>query len=182
MARTTVPSSLGGVKFDAIVSRDRNYTADVPTYPVESGFPVSDAVLRNPVEMSVTAFISNTPVTWKNQLGNTRSRVTKVCKDLENLYFAGKPVAFRTGNKYYTNMAITSLTIPETAEMQNAVEVQISLKQVEVTRTKTTTIPASYGMSGTTGDSGGSSSTTEEKEEGPLKKACSLLFGLFKKK
>lgn len=181
MAKTYSPSSLGGVKFDAIISRDRTYSAEVPTYPVESGFPVSDSVLRSPLELSVTAFISDTPVTWKRQLGNTRSRVSKVVKQLENLYFAGEPVTFITGNKVYTNMAITSITVPETAEMKTAVEVQISLKQVEVTKAKTTTIPASYGMSGTTGESGGSASTEEKKEQGFLSKCCSLLFGIFNK-
>ena len=154
MAKVYTPSSLGGVKFDAIISRDRTYEAEVPTYPVESGFPVSDAVLRSPLALNVTAFISDTPVTWKRQLGNTRSRVSKVVKQLENLYFAGEPVTFITGNKVYTNMAITSITVPETEEMKTAVEVSISLKQVEVTKAKTTTIPSSYGMSGTTGDSG----------------------------
>ena len=65
--------------------------------------------------------------------------------------------------------------------MKTAVEVQISLKQVEVTKAKTTTIPASYGMSGTTGESGGSASTEEKKEQGFLSKCCSLLFGIFNK-
>ena len=181
MAKVYTPSSLGGVKFDAIISRDRTYEAEVPTYPVESGFPVSDAVLRSPLALNVTAFISDTPVTWKRQLGNTRSRVSKVVKQLENLYFAGEPVTFITGNKVYTNMAITSITVPETEEMKTAVEVSISLKQVEVTKAKTTTIPSSYGMSGTTGDSGGSASTEEKKEQGFLGKVCSLLFGLFNK-
>lgn len=181
VAKVYTPSSLGGVKFDAIINRDRTYEAEVPTYPVEDGYKVSDAILRGPLTMNVTAFISDTPVTWRRQLGSTRNRVSRVVKQLENLYFAGEPVTFISGNKVYRNMAITSLTIPETEEMVNAVEVSIALQQVEITRAKTTTIPASYGMSGTTGDSGGSSSTEEKKEEGFLSKACSLLFGLFKK-
>jgi len=181
VAKAKIPASLGGVKFDAIISRDRTYEAEVPTYPVEDGYSVSDAVLRSPLALNVTAFISNTPVTWKSQLGSTRNRVETVTKQLEDLYFAGKPVTFITSNRVYSNMAITSLTVPETAEMQNAVEVTISLKQVEVTKAKTTTIPSDYGMSGTTGDSGGSAATEEKKEEGFLSKCCSLLFGLFKK-
>lgn len=181
MAKTYSPSSLGGVKFDAIINRDRNYDAEVPEYPVESGFPVSDAVLRSPLVLNVTAFISDTPVTWKRQLGNTSNRVSKVIKQLENLYFAGEPVTFISGNKVYTNMAIKSISIPETEEMKTAVEVQITLKQVEVTRAKTTTIPSSYGLSGTTGESGGSASTEEKKDQGFLSKACSLLFGIFNK-
>ncbi len=182
MPKTYVPSSLGGVKFDAVINRERTYEAEVPTYPVENGYKVSDSILRGPMTMSVTAFISNTPVTWRNQLGSTTNRVSRVCKELEKLYFAGQPVTFISGNKVYSNMAIVSISVPETPEMLNAVEVPISLQQVEITKSKTTTIPASYGMSGTTGESGGSSSTEEKKEEGFLSKACSLLFGLFKKK
>ena len=107
--------------------------------------------------------------------------MSKVIKQLENLYFAGEPVTFISGNKVYTNMAIKSISIPETEEMKTAVEVQITLKQVEVTRAKTTTIPSSYGLSGTTGESGGSASTEEKKDQGFLSKACSLLFGIFNK-
>jgi len=181
VAKVYTPSNLGGVQFDAIISRDRAYEAEVPTYPVEDGYKVSDAVLRGPLSLSVTAFISNSPITWRRQLGNSQNRVSRVCKQLEKLYFSGDPVTFTSGNKVYRNMALVSLTIPENAEMMNAVEVSFQLQQVEITKSKTTTIPASYGASGTTGESGGTASTTEEKKEGFLSKACSLLFGLFKK-
>lgn len=181
MGKARRPASLNGIYFDAIISRDRNYTADVPEYPVESGFSVSDAVLNQPMQLNVTAFISNTPVTWKRQLGNTRGRVDRVLRQLENLYFSKSIVTLTTSGRTYSSMAITSLTIPETAEMTSAVEVQLTLKQVRVTRAKTTTIPASYGMSGTTGASGGTASTETKKEGSFLDKACSILYGLFKK-
>ncbi len=177
----TIPARLNGIKFDAIITRDRSYEADVPEYPVENGFYVSDAILKLPYQLNVTAFISDTPVTWKRELGRSRGRLQRTLNQLENLYFSGQVVSFITSSKVYSSMAITSLTIPETAEMGNAVEVQFTLKQIRVTRAKTTTIPASYGMSGTTGASGGASSTTE-KESTPIKKACSILFGLFKRK
>ena len=60
-------------------------------------------------------------------------------------------------------------------------KISMTLKQVEVTRSKTTTIPSSYGMSGTTGDSGGSASTEKNEDESFIKKAGSILFNLFNK-
>lgn len=179
IART--PSRLGDIKFDAVINRDKTLTAEVPEYPVEDGFPISDAILRKPLELSVTAFISNTPVTWRRQLGDTHNRVSRVTKQLENLWLSGEPQTFVSGGRSYRDMAITSLTIPETPEMLNAVEISMTLKQVEVTRSKTTTIPSSYGMSGTTGDSGGSASTEKNEDESFIKKAGSILFNLFNK-
>ena len=175
-----LPSRIGDIKFDAIINRDKTLTAEVPEYPVEDGFPISDAILRKPLELSVTAFISNTPVTWRRQLGDTHNRVSRVTKQLENLWLSGEPQTFISGGRSYKDMAITSLTVPETPEMLNAVEISMTLKQVEVTRSRTT-IPSSYGMSGTTGDSGGSASTEKSEDESFIKKAGSILFNLFNK-
>ena len=179
MVKATVPASLDGIYFDAIITRETTYESDVPEYPIETGFYVTDAILRKPVTLNVKAFISNSPVTWRHL--RSSNRLSSTVKKLEELYFSGKLVTFSTSKKVYTSMAITSITVPETEEMANAVEVSITLKQVRVTKSKTKTIPADYGLGGDTAESGGTANTTEEKEEGPIEKACSWLFGLFKK-
>ena len=178
MKKATTPATLNGIAFDAIITRDTTYEADVPDYPIETGFYVTDAVLRKPVTLNVTAFISNTPVTWREL--RSPQRLSKTLKKLEDLYFSGELVTFATSKKVYTSMAITSLTVPETEVMANAVEVTFTLKQVRITKSKTKTIPASYGLGGTTAESGGTANTTEEKSEEKTKKSCSWLFGLLK--
>ena len=180
MKKAKVPASINGIYFDAIINRETSYEADVPEYPVETGYYTSDAVLRKPITLNITAFISDNPVTWKKQLKET-NRLSKTIAKLENLYFSGSLVTFTTSKKTYTSMAITSLTVPETEEMANAVEVKISLKQIRIVKSKTVTIPAEYGLSGSTAESGGTSSTTPAEDEGETSKACSWLFGLFKK-
>ena len=178
MRKATRPAKLNDIAFDAIVTRETSYEADVPEYPIETGFYVSDAVLRKPITLTVTAFISDSPVTWRDL--RSRNRLTKTLKELENLYFAGELVTFSTSDKVYSSMAITSLTVPETEDMANAVEVSFTLKQIRVTKSRTKTIPADYGLGGTTAESGGTANTSEEKDEGTTKKSCSLLFGLLK--
>lgn len=178
--KAKIPASLNGIKFDAIIERETQYDADVPEYPVETGFYTSDTVIKKPITLSVTAFISNSPVTWRRQLKEP-NRVANTIKKLENLYFSGKTVNFVTSKKTYSSMALTSLTIPETAEMANAVEVKFTLKQIRIAKSKLSTIPNDYGLSGSTAQSGGTSNTKEEKSETAVGKACSLLFGLFKK-
>lgn len=176
--RATMPATLNGIKFDAIITRECSYEADVPEYPVEDGFYISDAILKKPYQVNITAFISDTPVTWRNELGQNKGRMKRTIKQLENLYFSGQVVTLVTSTKVYSSMAITNLTIPETAEMGNAVEVQITLKQVRLTKAKTTTIPSSYGMSGTTGASGGATSTAESNPN-IVNRSCSILYGIM---
>ena len=178
MRKATTPASLNGITFDAIITRETTYEADVPEYPIETGFYVTDAILRKPVTLNVKAFISNSPVTWREL--RSPNRLSSTLKKLENLYFSGKLVTFSTSKKVYSSMAMTSLTVPETEEMADAVEVSFTLKQVRTTKSKTKTIPSDYGLSGTTAESGGTANTTEEKDEETTKKSCSWLYGLLK--
>ena len=181
MTKAKSPASLNGIKFDAIISRETSYEADVPEYPVESGYYTSDTVLKKPITLNVTAFISDNPVTWKKQLNET-NRLAKTLKKLEDLYFKGALVTFTTSKKTYSSMAITSLTVPETNEMANAVEVKFTLKQIRIVKSKTVTIPAEYGLSGSTAESGGTANTTPEEDKETVSKSCSWLYSLFGKK
>ena len=176
--KAKMPASIGRIRFDAIIQRETQYEADVPEYPVETGFYTSDTVIKKPITLNVTAFISNTPVTWRRQL-NEPNRVANTIRMLEKLYFSGETFSFITSKKTYSSMALTSLTVPETAEMANAVEVKFTLKQIRTAKSKLYTIPRNYGLSGTTAQSGGTANTKEEKDETTTKKSCSLLYGLF---
>jgi hypothetical protein len=186
VGKATRPASLNGIEFDALITESRSYEADIPDYPTEDGFNVSDSILRRPFILDVTAFISDTPVTWKNRFGSTKNRTKKVLAMLEDLYFNGSIVTFTTSDKVYKNMGITSLTIPKTKENGLGVEVTFQLKQIRVTKAKTTTIPASYGKSGKTGASGGTASTSSgsgsssssSSKDSESQKASSILYGM----
>lgn len=128
MSKAKIPASLGGIEFDCTISRERTYEADVPEYPVEGGFTVSDAILKKPLGLEVVVFVTNMPVTWaKIHAGS--NRVKTVSDALVNLYLSGKPVSFVTPDKVYENMAITKLSLPE-EDYANAIEIALSLKQV----------------------------------------------------
>jgi len=179
MSKATIPASLGGVEFDCTIKRERNYEADVPEYPVEDGFMVSDAVLKKPLTIELTAFISNMPVTWRAKHKQT-NRVKEVCDALIDLYMSGKPLRLVTPDKIYENMVITTLSIPDEAYI-NAAEVTISLKQVTVTRAETVFIASDYDYSGATAENSGSSGTTTETDGEKEKSLLARLFGwLFK--
>ena len=160
MGKATQPVSINGLEFDALIDESRTLEATVPEYSVESGFSVSDSVMLNPEKLSMTLFVTNTPVTWYRRHGASPTRVDNVVKQLEELYFAKEPVTIVTSDATYTSMAIESITISKSLEIGYARQIPISFKKIRVTTAKTTTIPDSYGKSGATAASAGTASTS----------------------
>ena len=148
--KPTQPTSINGLEFDALISIDKNLEATVPQYSVEDGFSVSDAIIISPVNISMVLYVTNTPVTWASRHGVDQTRVNTVCKRLEEIFMSHDTVMVVTPDEVFTNMAITSLTLSKNAETGNyASEIPISLVKVYVTKARTTTIPDSYGKTGT---------------------------------
>ena len=117
MGKATQPVSINGLEFDALIDESRTLEATVPEYSVESGFSVSDSVILNPEKLSMTLFVTNTPVTWYRRHGASPTRVDNVVKQLEELYFAKEPVTIVTSDATYTSMAIESITISKSLEI-----------------------------------------------------------------
>ena len=122
MGKATQPVSINGLEFDALIDESRTLEATVPEYSVESGFSVSDSVILNPEKLSMTLFVTNTPVTWYRRHGASPTRVDNVVKQLEELYFAKEPVTIVTSDATYTSMAIESITISKSLEIGYALD------------------------------------------------------------
>lgn len=166
MARAKQPVSVNGIEFDALIDQTDTLEATVPEYTVEDGFVVSDAIILNPEKLDMTLYITDTPVTWYSRHGSGQDRVESIVKQLQELYYTAEPTTVVTSAKRYTNMAIESLSISKSVEIGYAREVSISFKKIRVTSAKTTTIPDSYGKSGTTQASAGTASTSSGSSGG----------------
>ena len=156
------PVTLAGIKFDALISQDEAFQAQVPDYPVESGYKVHDGVLPDALSISTTLYLTNTPVTWKSQIGVSRTRVKTVEARLRQLFWDREPITYSTSDMTYDNMVIESMTISKTEEDGYARKIPITLKQVEVTATKTGVIPDSYIRGGKSGASAGTASVSSD--------------------
>ena len=166
MARAKQPVSVNGIEFDALISQTDTLEATVPEYTVEDGFVVSDAIILNPEKLDMVLYITDTPVTWYSRHGSGQDRVETIVKQLQELYVTAEPTTVVTSAKSYTNLAIESLSIAKSLEIGYAREVSISFKKIRVTSAKTTTIPDSYGKSGTTQASAGTASTSSGSSGG----------------
>lgn len=160
MARAKQPVSINGIEFDALIDESLDLEAQVPEYPTEKGFSVSDNISLKPENLSMTLYVTDTPVTWRNRHGSGPGRVEGVVKQLKSLYFSKQVVTVVTSSEVYDSMAITNLSISKSSEVGYAREIPITLKKIVVTESSTVTIPDSYGKSGATGASGGTANTT----------------------
>lgn len=155
------PVSINGIEFDALIDQSVSYSAQVPEYPTEKGFNVSDTIILKNEEVSMTLYVTDTPVTWKKRFGTTSfGRVDEVVKKLEALYFSKQLVTVVTSNAVYKNMALTSYSISKSADVGYAREIPVTFQKVITTETKKVTIPDSYGKSGATGASAGTANTS----------------------
>lgn len=202
MSKPKRPVKIDGIEFDALMTSSESHSADVPDYPCEDGYSVHDTIVTKPMELSLTLFLSNNPVTWYNRLGNTKDRVQVVEESLRALFAARKKMTVLTATDKFKNMCITSVGINKSKENGNGRGIDITLKQVSITSTQTTTVPASYGKSGAsmsnagnagtsgvsgTGSSSGSggNSSSSSNETSTSKNKASMLysvganFGLF---
>lgn len=194
-----MPVSVAGIEADALISDEVSYSADIPEYPVEKGYNVSDSIILKPVSLSLTLYISDTPVTWRARKGHKPSpgRTKKICNKFEKLYFQRKLVKVVTTDAIYTNMGITSMTISHSKELGYSRQISISLKKVYITQRKTTKIPkhvlqsgassANAGKAGTSSssanagsssESGGGSSSKSSSSSSNSKKKGSILYGI----
>jgi hypothetical protein len=160
MAKAKKPVSINGVEFDALLDEDRTLEADAPDYPVEDGFSVSDTIILKPQLLSMTLYVTDTPVTWSKSHGG-QGWTEGVIQQLEGLYFEKKPVEIVTSDKTYKNMAIQSISISKSTDVGYARQIMIDFREIRVTSSKTTTIPDSYGKSGATGANAGTASTNK---------------------
>ena len=154
--RPTTPVSVAGIEFPAMLDETQTYTSSIPDYPVETGFTVSDSIIIQPMELPLTLLLSDTPLTWR---GRVRS-MAEAESMLKELYFSKTPFSVTTPSGTFDNMGITSMSIKRSTETGYNKEVSLSLKQIPVTESKTTTIPDSYGKSGATGANAGTASTS----------------------
>ena len=163
MARSGLkPVAVDGIEFDALVNETKTLTATIPAYPVEDGFPVSDTIILDPLTISLTLYVSNTPVTWLYRHGSSNSRVRSICDQIENLWLSKKPVKIVTSDAIYTEMGLTSISIKKSYELGYSREITLTAQKIRVTSRKTVDIPDYILQSGTTAASAGVAATSQE--------------------
>lgn len=161
MAKKLQPVSVWGIEFDALIDETKSMTSKIPEYPVESGFSVSDTIINEPIQLSMTLYLSNTPVTWLYRHGSSNGRVQRICKMIEEQWFQKNLTKIVTSDATYTNMGLTSISIKKSKDLGYAREISITAKKVRVTERQTISVPDYILKSGESMADAGKASTSK---------------------
>ncbi len=154
------PVSIWGIEFDALIDEAKTFSATIPVYPVEKGFPVSDTIILDPVSIQMTLYVSNTPVTWLYRHGSSSERVEKICSQLEKKWQKKQLAKIVTAEAIYKDMGITNISIKKSSDIGYAREISISAQKVQITKRKKAKIPSYVLKSGETKANAGTASTS----------------------
>lgn len=163
------PVSIWGIEFDALISENKTLSATIPSYPVETGYQVSDAIINNPLTIDLVLYVTDTPVTWLQRHG--RNRVQEVCALIQSKWENRELAKIVTPDTIYTNMGLTNISIEHTKETGYARQISITAQKVNQTTKKLVLIP-DYDLLSGASEANASTSTSEAKAK------SSVLYGL----
>ncbi len=154
----TGPTLIGDVAIDCTVTETHTATATVTEHPVESGANITDHIRPEPVQLSITGIVSDTPIGSKQiqraiEAGGTKVQITEretptsaagfgrtAWAKLEAIRAAAKPVKVTTRDRTYESMALMSLSVPKEAKTGGAFMFTAQFKQVRIVFNRTTKV------------------------------------------
>lgn len=144
------PVSINGAEFDAVIERQEQMSATVPQYPTENGVSISDNVALDAMELTMTLYLTATPITWASRHGTGEEHIDATCEKLRKQYASREPLEVVTSNQTYSNMVIKQMQFKKSEDIGMAMEIPITLTQVTTTSSEKVDIPAGLGKGGTT--------------------------------
>lgn len=128
------PSS---VSFDCVTSLSPRFTKTVSSYPVSSGYSITDHVFQNNTQIQLTGIITKSPtIQYENNLvgySNLNGRDKDAFAVLERLFLTTTTINLVYEYKVFTNLIITSLT---PVKDKNAIVFEIGLSQARFASAK----------------------------------------------
>lgn len=135
-SRSLRKNKLGAIELDLTIDEMHQRNAEVSDFPIESGGQIQDHISNGPRKLTITGFITDTPVEFGFALS---SRVQDAFDALEELYDSRTPFDVVSGLKSYKNMCFESLDMPRKRE--GALQFTATLKQLTVVSSEYVAIP-----------------------------------------
>lgn len=154
----TGPTMIGDLALDCTVTETHTATSTVTEHPVESGANITDHIRPDPVQLSITGIVSDTPIGSKQvqravSVGGASVQVTQqeppssatgfgraAWAKLDAIRVAAKPVKVVTRDKTYESMALVSLSVPKEAKTGGALYFTAQFKQVRIVFNRSTKV------------------------------------------
>lgn len=163
---------LGSLRFDAVLSDDLDASVDVVQYPIETGTPIADHIIYQPIRYTMTGAVSNNPLRvsitdftgaltnlvddnpfiaagaglfagWLSGSNETRSSTT--LNTLLDFMYSGQVFTVDTGEITLNNMVIQRIGRSKDPENENGLIFVAELQQiVTLDRVANGSQPAQY--------------------------------------
>lgn len=163
---------LGSLQFDAVLSDDLDASVDIVQYPIETGTPIADHIIYQPIRYTMTGAVSNNPLKvsitdftgaltnlvddnpfiaagaglfagWLSGSNETRSSTT--LNTLLDFMYSGQVLTVDTGEITLNNMVIQRIGRSKDPENENGLIFVAELQQiVTLDRVANGSQPAQY--------------------------------------
>lgn len=163
---------LGSLQFDAVLSYDLDASVDIVQYPIETGTPIADHIIYQPIRYTMTGAVSNNPLKvsitdftgaltnlvddnpfiaagaglfagWLSGSNETRSSTT--LNTLLDFMYSGQVFTVDTGEITLNNMVIQRIGRSKDPENENGLIFVAELQQiVTLDRVANGSQPAQY--------------------------------------
>jgi hypothetical protein len=128
------------IKLDATITAGLSFPATVTEHPVEDGSLIADHIRNDPETVTITGFVSNTPVAVLG-LNADPSRARGAADSLVELREKKELVRITTDVHLFNDMMMTQLDIPRDADSANALRFTAAFTKVTKVSTEVTQFP-----------------------------------------
>ena len=157
-AKYTGPTLIGDLALDCTVTETHTATSTMTEHPVESGANITDHIRPDPVQLSITGIVSDTPIGSRQvqrsiDIGGASVQITQqeaptsatgfgraAWAKLDAIRTAAKPVKVVTRDKTYDSMALVSLSVPKESKTGGALYFTAQFKQIRIVYNRTTKV------------------------------------------
>ncbi|MDC7234970.1 MAG: hypothetical protein PQJ58_17180 [Spirochaetales bacterium] len=174
---------ISDLALDLILSEEEKLSGRATSSPVEEGADISDSIELDPLVLTMTGFITNTPVRDVDD-GDTSNRYRDAIHALKEIRLAKLPVTIVATEEVYENMAIEELSIPRNVSLGESAEISLSFRQIVIVKSQTAVMPVSViedkqalgnADMGQAGESGSDALGDEETQKSLYEKAMEAL-------
>lgn len=151
---TTFGNEFGNVELDANLEEAHEWTAQATENPVEEGAPISDHVIEQSDKLRISGFITDAPlvasqsITGSIGISDAGSRTQPVFDLLYTLIKKREPIVVYTKHAVYSDMVLTTVNIPRTPGVGEAIEFNAEFIHIRKVATRLVDVPRGISAKG----------------------------------
>ena len=145
--QSTFGNQYGNIELDAMLDESHEWSAEATSNPVEDGAPVTDHVIEQADKLTIRGVVTDAPLNASSSIlgfiggGSADNKTQTVFDLLDTLIKKREVLTVYTKHKTYSDMVLTSVTIPRSASVGEAIEFNAEFIHIRKVATQTVDVP-----------------------------------------